>query len=54
MTLADPEIGSSPPPAAVKDPELARFIKMVQFGVPVPAVKLKMQQEGFNPDLLDS
>lgn len=34
--------------------ELKRFHKMVQFGVPVQAVKLKMKAEGFNPDLLDS
>uniref|UniRef100_A0A1B6KWC5 WASH complex subunit 3 n=1 Tax=Graphocephala atropunctata TaxID=36148 RepID=A0A1B6KWC5_9HEMI len=47
------ESESGTPPAA-KDPELARFFKMVQFGVPVPAVKLKMKQEGFDPDLLDS
>uniref|UniRef100_A0A1B6H0H8 WASH complex subunit 3 n=1 Tax=Cuerna arida TaxID=1464854 RepID=A0A1B6H0H8_9HEMI len=47
------ESESATPPAA-KDPELARFFKMVQFGVPVPAVKLKMQQEGFDPELLNS
>ncbi|KAI5711285.1 hypothetical protein M8J76_002935 [Diaphorina citri] len=34
--------------------ELKRFFKMVQFGVPVQAVKLKMKAEGFDPSLIDS
>lgn len=37
-----------------QNPELVRFYKMVQFGVPVEAVKLKMKQEGFDPSLLVS
>ncbi|XP_054273016.1 WASH complex subunit 3 isoform X2 [Macrosteles quadrilineatus] len=41
-------------PSAAKDPALARFFKMIQVGVPLPAVKLKMQQEGLDPNLLDS
>lgn len=41
-------------PAVNQNPELLRFYKMIQFGVPVEAVKLKMKQEGFDPSLLDS
>ncbi len=26
---------------------------MLKFGIPPPAVKLKMQQDGVNPDVLD-
>ncbi len=26
---------------------------MLKFGIPPPAVKLKMQQDGLNPDVLD-
>ncbi|CAH0392951.1 unnamed protein product [Bemisia tabaci] len=36
-----------------ENPLLAKYKKMVYFGVPVPAVKLKMQQEGVDPALLD-
>lgn len=35
------------------DPNYTKFFKMVQFGVPPPAVKLKMQSEGLNPDFLE-
>jgi WASH complex subunit CCDC53 len=34
------------------NPELAKYYKMIQFGVPIQAVKLKMQQEGLDPNLL--
>lgn len=42
----------TPATAEETHPELVRFYKMVQFGVPVPAVKVKMQLEGFDPNLL--
>lgn len=35
------------------DPNYTKFFKMVQFGVPPQAVKLKMQSEGLNPDFLE-
>ena len=35
------------------DPEIARFVKMLQVGVPLKAVEQKMQAEGFDPALLD-
>ncbi|KAJ8730490.1 hypothetical protein PYW08_001903 [Mythimna loreyi] len=34
-------------------PEYDRFVKMVQVGVPVQAVKLKLQLEGLDPNVLD-
>ena len=33
--------------------EIARFVKMVHFGVPPQAVKLKMSAEGYDPSLLE-
>ncbi|XP_063165575.1 WASH complex subunit 3 isoform X2 [Candoia aspera] len=37
-----------------KDPRYARYLKMVQVGVPVMAIRNKMISEGLNPDLLDN
>lgn len=34
-------------------PEYNRFLKMVQVGVPVQAVKLKVSLEGLDPNILD-
>ncbi|XP_059792756.1 WASH complex subunit 3 isoform X5 [Balaenoptera ricei] len=36
-----------------KDPRYARYLKMVQVGVPVMAIRNKMISEGLDPDLLD-
>ncbi|CAB1345947.1 unnamed protein product [Coregonus sp. 'balchen'] len=36
-----------------KDPRYARYLKMVQVGVPVMAIKNKMVQEGLDPNLLE-
>ncbi|XP_076967928.1 WASH complex subunit 3 isoform X4 [Tamandua tetradactyla] len=36
-----------------KDPRYARYLKMVQVGVPVMAIKNKMISEGLDPDLLE-
>ncbi|XP_019872828.1 WASH complex subunit 3 [Aethina tumida] len=38
---------------ACEDPRYKKFFKMVQFGVPEPAVKLKMKNEGIDPSILD-
>ena len=38
---------------APPNPEIARFVKMLQVGVPLKAVEQKMQAEGFDPALLD-
>lgn len=35
------------------DPVYKKYFKMMHFGVPKPAVKLKMQQEGLDPSLLE-
>ncbi|XP_076862913.1 WASH complex subunit 3 [Brachyhypopomus gauderio] len=37
-----------------KDPRYARYLKMVQVGVPIMAIKNKMILEGLDPSLLDS
>lgn len=34
-------------------PEYDRFVKMVQVGVPLQAVKLKLSLEGLDPDVFD-
>jgi hypothetical protein len=34
-------------------PEYERFVKMVQVGVPLPAVKLKATTEGLDPNILE-
>lgn len=35
------------------DPKYSKYFKMVHVGVPVQAVKLKMQSDGFDPSILD-
>ncbi|XP_045494675.1 WASH complex subunit 3 [Colias croceus] len=35
------------------NPEYLRFVKMVQVGVPLQAVKLKLTLEGLDPNVLD-
>ena len=37
---------------APPDPEIVRFVKMLQVGVPLRAVEQKMRAEGFDPALL--
>ncbi|XP_015260607.1 PREDICTED: WASH complex subunit CCDC53 [Cyprinodon variegatus] len=37
-----------------KDPRYARYLKMVQVGVPVMAIRNKMIMEGLDPNLLDA
>ncbi|EPB65310.1 hypothetical protein ANCCEY_15627, partial [Ancylostoma ceylanicum] len=36
------------------DPAFAKYFKMLKLGIVEPAVKQKMQQEGFDPALLDT
>ncbi|XP_059474879.1 WASH complex subunit 3 [Neocloeon triangulifer] len=38
---------------AEPDPQYTKFFKMVQFGVPPQAVKLKMISEGLDPNILE-
>lgn len=40
-------------PAKAVPEEVQKYFKMVQVGVPVQAVKLKMERDGFDPTLLD-
>lgn len=39
--------------SAANDPVYARFFRMIQVGVPVQAVHLKMQAEGYDPSILE-
>lgn len=39
--------------AASKDPRYEKYFKMVHFGVPKQAVKLKMEQEGLDASVLE-
>lgn len=36
-----------------KHPRFEKFFKMIKMGIPPDAVKLKMKNEGLNPDMLD-
>lgn len=36
------------------DPRYAKYFKMLNMGVPAPALSLKMKQEGLDPDLLET
>lgn len=38
---------------ACEDLRYKKYFKMVQFGVPAPAVKLKMEADGFNSSILE-
>lgn len=38
---------------ACDDARYRKYFKMMQFGVPAPAVKLKMTAEGFDPNVLE-
>lgn len=38
---------------ATQDPRFAKFFKMVQVGVPIQAVKNKMEAENLDPSILE-
>lgn len=38
---------------ACEDTDYRKYFKMVQFGVPAPAVKMKMANDGKDPDILE-
>lgn len=37
-----------------KDPQYDRYFKMIQVGVPMPAVKNKIKAEGLDPNYIDA
>ncbi|XP_042549312.1 WASH complex subunit 3 isoform X1 [Dipodomys spectabilis] len=47
------EVSSENILTVAKDPRYARYLKMVQVGVPVMAIRNKMISEGLDPDLLE-
>lgn len=54
--LSEPVVAEHEESTGVKakdDPRFKKFFKMVQFGVPEPAVKLKMKNEGLDPLILE-
>ncbi|KAG8439444.1 hypothetical protein GDO86_005596 [Hymenochirus boettgeri] len=52
-TLPKEDVKSDNITTVSKDPRYARYLKMVQVGVPVVAIRNKMISEGLNPDLLE-
>uniref|UniRef100_A0A0A1XAI0 WASH complex subunit CCDC53 homolog n=1 Tax=Zeugodacus cucurbitae TaxID=28588 RepID=A0A0A1XAI0_ZEUCU len=55
--VAAPTADATPEPTGVRaceDVRFKKFFKMVQFGVPAGAVKIKMQAEGVEPSVLDN
>lgn len=48
------EVHTNSVATVAKDPRYARYLKMVQVGVPVMAIRNKMISEGLNPDLLET
>ncbi|XP_037052748.1 WASH complex subunit 3 isoform X3 [Peromyscus leucopus] len=48
------EVSSENIVTVAKDPRYARYLKMVQVGVPVMAIRNKMISEGLDPELLES
>ncbi|XP_034433984.1 WASH complex subunit 3 isoform X2 [Hippoglossus hippoglossus] len=51
---ADVEAAAENVLTVAKDPRYARYLKMVQVGVPVMAIRNKMVQEGLDSNLLDT
>ncbi|XP_073863734.1 WASH complex subunit 3 isoform X9 [Macaca fascicularis] len=51
--LQESEVSAENILTVAKDPRYARYLKMVQVGVPVMAIRNKMISEGLDPDLLE-
>lgn len=49
----EPKVDESDMQPISSDPQYAKYFKMIHFGVPKPAVKLKMEQEGLDPSMLE-
>ncbi|XP_045147366.1 WASH complex subunit 3 isoform X2 [Echinops telfairi] len=49
----DSEVAAENILTVAKDPRYARYLRMVQVGVPVMAIRNKMVAEGLDPDLLE-
>ncbi|XP_053719218.1 WASH complex subunit 3 [Synchiropus splendidus] len=54
VTQLQPEAEDSNVLTVSKDPRYARYLKMVQVGVPAMAIRNKMVMEGLDPNLLDT
>ena len=54
IPLKDTPAGSAEESVPIGDhPKYAKFYKMLKVGLPLPAVKIKAQQEGLDPAMLD-
>lgn len=53
QSAPDAESPADKGPKACEDPRFIRFFKMIQFGVPLPAVKQKMETEGLDSSVLE-
>ncbi|GAB1605068.1 WASH complex subunit 3-like [Argonauta hians] len=49
-----PPTSEEPQKTVSQDPRYMKYFKMVAVGVPEPAVKIKMKNEGLDPSLLDN
>nr|XP_019947783.1 PREDICTED: WASH complex subunit CCDC53 [Paralichthys olivaceus] len=54
MQKTDAEVAAENVMTVAKDPRYARYLKMVQVGVPVMAIRNKMVLEGLDSNLLDT
>lgn len=52
-SIVDAEEQINEGPRACEDERFIRFFKMIQFGVPLAAVKQKMVTEGLDPSVLE-
>lgn len=52
-TVIEIEETELPPAKPTLDPEHMKYVKMLQVGVPEPAVRLKMTQEGLSSSMQD-
>lgn len=52
-TVEENEETELPSAKPTLDPEHMKYVKMLQVGVPEPAVRLKMTQEGISPTMQD-
>lgn len=50
---AEPEVEKTETQPISSDPKYAKYFKMVHFGVPKQAVKLKMEQDGLDSSVLE-
>lgn len=53
MRLAQPAPGAYVPLTVGKDPVFTKYFKLKSMNMPIDQIKMKMEADGVNPDLLD-